>query len=126
MAALFSEVPHSPIVWHRKEAGPETQLREDVLRRKGSLEESVFSLKVAEREGFEPSRGCYPSNGLANRRLKPLGHLSMGLNEKVKLLTTKSKISSKWQTKEKDVDLENLSPYAKVSGDTPTDVHIIG
>jgi len=50
----------------------------------------------------------------------------MGLNEKVKLLTTKSKISSKWQTKEKDVDLENLSPYAKVSGDTPTDVHIIG
>ncbi len=31
---------------------------------------------MAEREGFEPSRGCYPSNGLANRRLKPLGHLS--------------------------------------------------
>ena len=35
---------------------------------------------MAEREGFEPSRGCYPSNGLANRRLKPLGHLSTGLN----------------------------------------------
>ena len=32
---------------------------------------------MAEREGFEPSRGCYPSNGLANRRLKPLGHLSV-------------------------------------------------
>src|SRR5262249_15244038 len=31
---------------------------------------------MAEREGFEPSRGCYPSNGLANRPLEPLGHLS--------------------------------------------------
>ncbi len=35
---------------------------------------------MAEREGFEPSRGCYPSNGLANRRLKPLGHLSNAVN----------------------------------------------
>ena len=29
-----------------------------------------------EREGFEPSIQCYPYNGLANRRLQPLGHLS--------------------------------------------------
>ncbi len=31
---------------------------------------------MAEREGFEPSKGCYSFNGLANRRLQPLGHLS--------------------------------------------------
>ena len=30
----------------------------------------------SEREGFEPSIQCYPYNGLANRRLQPLGHLS--------------------------------------------------
>jgi hypothetical protein len=32
---------------------------------------------MAEREGFEPSKGCYSFNGLANRRLQPLGHLSV-------------------------------------------------
>src|SRR5277367_2415963 len=26
--------------------------------------------------GFEPTIGCYPYNGLANRRLQPLGHPS--------------------------------------------------
>ncbi len=31
---------------------------------------------MAEREGFEPSKGYYSFNGLANRRLQPLGHLS--------------------------------------------------
>src|SRR5665213_1522267 len=31
---------------------------------------------ASEREGFEPSIRCYPYNGLANRRLQPLGHLS--------------------------------------------------
>ncbi len=30
----------------------------------------------AERGGFEPPIECYPYNGLANRRLQPLGHLS--------------------------------------------------
>ena len=30
-----------------------------------------------EREGFEPSIRCYPYNDLANRRLQPLGHLSV-------------------------------------------------
>ena len=34
------------------------------------------SERDSEREGFEPSIRCYPYNGLANRRLQPLGHLS--------------------------------------------------
>ncbi len=34
-------------------------------------------MKMAEREGFEPSvRAKYPYDGLANRCLQPLGHLS--------------------------------------------------
>jgi hypothetical protein len=32
--------------------------------------------KLAEREGVEPSIRNYPNAGLANRCLKPLGHLS--------------------------------------------------
>ena len=33
---------------------------------------------MADREGFEPSIGALvPYNGLANRRLQPLGHLSI-------------------------------------------------
>lgn len=32
--------------------------------------------KLAERGGFEPPIGCYTYNGLANRPLRPLGHLS--------------------------------------------------
>ena len=31
---------------------------------------------MAEGRGFEPLIRCYPYNGLANRRLQPLGHLS--------------------------------------------------
>ena len=34
------------------------------------------SVSVAERMGFEPMIRCNPYNGLANRRLQPLGHLS--------------------------------------------------
>jgi hypothetical protein len=34
---------------------------------------------MADREGFEPSIGALvPYNGLANRRLQPLGHLPVG------------------------------------------------
>ena len=33
---------------------------------------------MAERGGFEPPIRFYPYNGLANRRLQPLGHLSVG------------------------------------------------
>ena len=32
--------------------------------------------EMAEKGGFEPPVRCYPYNGLANRRLQPLGHLS--------------------------------------------------
>ena len=32
---------------------------------------------VAEREGFEPSRGFWPPTGLANPPLQPLGYLSV-------------------------------------------------
>ena len=32
--------------------------------------------RMAEGKGFEPSIQCYPYNGLANRRLQPLGHPS--------------------------------------------------
>ena len=31
---------------------------------------------MAEKGGFEPPVQCYLYNGLANRRLQPLGHLS--------------------------------------------------
>ena len=33
--------------------------------------------KLAERQGFEPWIECYPYDGLANRCLQPLGHLSL-------------------------------------------------
>src|SRR5579883_3574843 len=36
---------------------------------------SVLSTS-AERTGFEPVVGCYPDTGLANRRYRPLSHLS--------------------------------------------------
>ena len=32
---------------------------------------------MAEKGGFEPPVQCYLYNGLANRRLQPLGHLSI-------------------------------------------------
>ncbi len=32
---------------------------------------------MAETRGFEPRIRCYPYNGLANRRLQPLGHVSV-------------------------------------------------
>ncbi len=32
---------------------------------------------MAEREGFEPSRGFWPPTGLANPPLQPLGYLSV-------------------------------------------------
>ncbi|MDK2977118.1 MAG: hypothetical protein PWP06_1593, partial [Candidatus Marinimicrobia bacterium] len=37
----------------------------------------IFSGKLAERQGFEPWLQVTPQNGLAIRRLKPLGHLSL-------------------------------------------------
>jgi DNA repair protein RecO (recombination protein O) len=37
--------------------------------------------KMAEWRGFEPPIRCYPYNGLANRRLRPLGHHSARGNE---------------------------------------------
>ena len=57
---------------------------------------------MAEREGFEPSRGCYPSNGLANRRLKPLGHLSTGLKRKNKLIDRQFKFKRRVQSGRKE------------------------
>src|SRR6266568_4457628 len=36
-------------------------------------------LNLAEREGFEPSNQVTPVTGLANQRLRPLGHLSLKL-----------------------------------------------
>ena len=35
---------------------------------------------LAERGGFEPPVQCYPYNGLANRRFRPLSHLSVIVN----------------------------------------------
>ena len=32
--------------------------------------------KMAVTRGFEPPIRCYPYNGLANRRLQPLGHVT--------------------------------------------------
>ena len=42
----------------------------------GTPQPHVPCRERSEREGFEPSIRCYPYNGLANRRLQPLGHLS--------------------------------------------------
>ena len=39
----------------------------------GTFHETI----MAERGGFEPPVRFKPYNGLANRRLKPLGHLSV-------------------------------------------------
>jgi hypothetical protein len=33
-------------------------------------------MRKAERTGFEPVEGCYTLTGLANRRYRPLSHLS--------------------------------------------------
>jgi hypothetical protein len=46
---------------------------------------------MAERKGFEPLKGFDSFNGLANRRLQPLGHLS-GL-EKSRLIKEYSQTS---------------------------------
>src|SRR5262249_60630196 len=43
--------------------------------RQGAL--IVVSRCAAERTGFEPVEGCYPLTGLANRRYRPLSHLSI-------------------------------------------------
>ena len=37
---------------------------------------AFFSLKMAERGGFEPPVRCYSYDGLANRYFRPLSHLS--------------------------------------------------
>jgi len=37
----------------------------------------TWIIKVAERGGFEPPVRFYPYNGLANRRFRPLSHLSI-------------------------------------------------
>lgn len=42
-------------------------------------------MKMAEGEGFEPSRHITAPNGLANRRLQPLGHPSA--NERLSTTT---------------------------------------
>src|SRR4051794_8188451 len=43
------------------------------LSAKGVVTANSFK---AERTGFEPVDGCYPVTGLANRRYRPLSHLS--------------------------------------------------
>jgi hypothetical protein len=58
-----------------KEHKSVAQIRHEaqVRRDKGSLRNEKI---LAERGGFEPPVRFYPYNGLANRRLQPLGHLS--------------------------------------------------
>jgi hypothetical protein len=50
---------------------------------KGAIGKNIprMSFPMAERKGFEPLKGFDSFNGLANRRLQPLGHLS-GLEKK--------------------------------------------
>ena len=49
---------------------------------KEPAEGGLFVVDTAGREGFEPSIRFNPYNGLANRRLQPLGHLpNVGLQE---------------------------------------------
>ena len=38
--------------------------------------QTAIDIKLAETGGFEPPIRCDPYNGLANRRLQPLGHVS--------------------------------------------------
>ena len=40
------------------------------------MENAGNAVKEAERTGFEPAEGSYPFTGLANRRFRPLSHLS--------------------------------------------------
>src|SRR5262245_36666971 len=42
----------------------------------GGNGQTVIDMKLAETGGFEPPIRCDPYNGLANRRLQPLGHVS--------------------------------------------------
>lgn len=44
---------------------------------------SARSRERAEREGFEPSVGCYPYTRLAGVRLRPLGHLSIPVDDAI-------------------------------------------
>ncbi len=44
-----------------------------MTRTRGTI---AASFCQAERTGFEPVDGCYPVTGLANRRYRPLSHLS--------------------------------------------------
>ena len=48
--------------------------RDTRLRGRQSI--ALYEDKVAEGTGFEPAIGFDPYNGLANRRLQPLGHPS--------------------------------------------------
>ena len=45
-----------------------------------SSQRELSKQAVAEREGFEPSVEVSPYDGLANRCLRPLGHLSTGFS----------------------------------------------
>ena len=42
--------------------------------------QTAIDIKLAETGGFEPPIRCDPYNGLANRRLQPLGHVSKRRN----------------------------------------------
>src|SRR5215471_5498192 len=59
---------------------------ESCLRRLGDeLSRPVRDLQLSGGEGGirTPDRGVSPYNGLANRRLQPLGHLSVRFNKRV-------------------------------------------
>src|SRR5205823_1449070 len=53
--------------------------------RRGSRKDSLDN--QAERTGFEPVEQCYPLTGLANRRFRPLSHLSRSESVRLSSLT---------------------------------------
>ena len=64
-----------------------------VCKKHAFTEQRTQQYKVAEREGFEPSIQNNPYDGLANRCLKPLGHLSTNNHLNQKLPPTSSQSS---------------------------------
>ena len=63
-----------------------------------AAEDSLLSAaesKLAERGGFEPPEGFNPFNGLANRCLKPLGHLSKSRGRSKRALPASARLFSR-------------------------------
>ena len=72
---------------------------------------------MAEREGFEPSEGFKPFNGLANRPVKPLRHLSVWFSGEIGILAHAWRASNGLWRRERDSNPRALRlPVFKTGG----------